>query len=276
MRISLLVDTTMHNLIGGSAFFNSDDIIFFQNVVVITTIVIIAITCLSLLRSRKRQENLKAAAPPAAAADAATIKKRNDDEVILRAAKLEFLERVGNRYGYRNSEKGYIDDWREREFPSLISPLQIITTPENTAISSAGSSRGRCSPAQKETATAATAIKSETTEKDNFLEQEVYLDYAGSALPTRSQLSQCLSTQQTQYQILANPHSMGGGHASDRTMVLLQRVKDEIRNHFGIYNDRLYLGENNDEEEEEKTTRTSESSSTAGSSSRRSNNKETK
>jgi molybdenum cofactor sulfurtransferase len=235
----------MHNfLIGGSVFFFNSDDIFFQNIVVITTVVIIAITCLSLLR---RREHLKAAAPPATA-DAAIVKRRND-EVILRAAKLEFLERVGNRYGYRNSEKGYIDDWREREFPSLISPIQIITTPENTA-ASGGDNRRRSSPAQKETATAATATATIPTERDDFLEQEVYLDYAGSALPTRSQLSQCLSTQQTQYQILANPHSMGGGHASDRTISLIQRVKDEVRNHFGIDNDRLYLGENNNEEEE--------------------------
>lgn len=223
MSISLLVDSMYYLIIGGSVYFNSaDDIIFFQNVVIVT-VVIIAIICLSLLlRRRKQQEHLKAA-PTIASADAAIIKKRHNDETTLRAAKLEFLERVGSRYGYRNSERGYIDDWREKEFPSLISPLHIITASDNA---------------------------SETTEKDDFLEQEVYLDYAGSALPTRSQLSQCLSTQQTQYQILANPHSMGGGHASDRTMVLIQRVKEEIRNHFGINHDRLCLGENNEEEEE--------------------------
>ena len=255
MSISLLVDTNMHYLTGGSVFFFISDDIFFQNVVVSITVVIIAITCLSLLRRRKHQAHLKEAAAPAA--DAAIIKRRNDDEVILRAAKLEFLERVGNRYGYRNSEKGYIDDWRESEFPSLISPIQIITTSENAAASGADNRR-RCSPAQKQTAVTTTL---ETTEKDDFLEQEVYLDYAGSALPTWSQLLQCLSTQQTQYQILANPHSMGGGHASDRTMVLLHRVKDEVRNHFGIYNDncRLFLDENNnDEEEEERERRTKE------------------
>mmetsp|Transcript_18112 Transcript_18112/g.27543 ORF Transcript_18112/g.27543 Transcript_18112/m.27543 type:complete len:1054 (-) Transcript_18112:76-3237(-) len=184
--------------------FNSDDN-FFRSIVT----AIIAIIFFKLLlhwRSRKRHFP--------------TITINQQYAYATLRSKLEFLERVGSRYGYSNSEKGFIDDWREAEFPSLIPPLQI--TPGNTI----GFNQN--------------VHKQPTTES---VEREVYLDYAGSALPTQSQLK-CLSKQT---QILANPHSIGGGLASDRTYTLMQKIKDKVRVHFGI-DDEIYF---DDEEQEE-------------------------
>ena len=70
-----------------------------------------------------------------------------------------------------------------------------------------------------------------TQEHNNAEEQlEVYLDYAGSAIPTRSLLTRISNTSA---QILANPHSLGGGLASDRTIKLMQLSKDCVIQHLG-------------------------------------------
>ncbi|KAL7485517.1 hypothetical protein ACHAW6_011117 [Cyclotella cf. meneghiniana] len=152
------------------------------------------------------------------------------------SAKLEFLERNKTSYGYPHSKKGFIDKWRPIEFPSLLPPLQILT------------------PARNQHYTQFDQGPFQTS-----IEPEVYLDYAGSALPTRSQLSrvfeQCMvlpktsssenpsSVHQTfdnfadeicQTQILANPHSLGGGIASDRTWKLMQQSIHRVMKHFGV------------------------------------------
>ena len=41
------------------------------------------------------------------------------------ARKADFIARVGDDYGYRSSPVGYIDEWRLKEFPGLIPPLQL-------------------------------------------------------------------------------------------------------------------------------------------------------
>jgi len=131
--------------------------------------------------------------------------QHHQDKVV---AKNDFLQRVGSRYGYANSKKGFIDNWRQLEFPTLIPPLSSqqqddsVTSPEE--------------------------------------EQEVYLDYAGSALPTSTLLSH-VSNINTQ--ILANPHSVGGGVASDRTLKLMQLSKDHVMKHFGIDKESFGLDE---------------------------------
>ena len=132
--------------------------------------------------------------------------QHHQDKVV---AKNDFLQRVGSRYGYANSKKGFIDNWRQLEFPTLIPPLS--------------------SQQQDDTVT---SLEEE--------EQEVYLDYAGSALPTSTLLSH-VSNINTQ--ILANPHSIGGGVASDRTLKLMQLSKDHVMKHFGIDKESFGLDE---------------------------------
>ena len=130
-------------------------------------------------------------------------------------AKLEFLERVGNRYGYSKSEKGFIDHWRPCEFPSLIRPLILQSHVAHHKQNKQNSSEQTKMPCPN---------------NNPEEELEVYLDYAGSAIPTRSLLSRISNTSA---QILANPHSMGGGLASDRTIKLMQLSKDCVIQHLG-------------------------------------------
>ena len=132
--------------------------------------------------------------------------QHHQDKVV---AKNDFLQRVGSRYGYAKSKKGFIDNWRQLEFPTLIPPLS--SQPQD-----------------------------DTVTKSLEDEQEVYLDYAGSALPTSTLLSH-VSNINTQ--ILANPHSIGGGVASDRTLKLMQLSKDHVMKHFGIDHESFGLDE---------------------------------
>ena len=150
------------------------------------------------------------------------------------SSKLEFLERNRENYGYPNSKKGFIDDWRLQEFPTLLPPLNA----------SSGCSHNK---QQHQTLTGS----------DCSSKAEVYLDYAGSALPTRSQLSriyeQCVlppSSETSELvegwntQVLANPHSLGAGNASDRTWKLMQQSIHRVMKHFGIDDDLLDVEEN--------------------------------
>jgi molybdenum cofactor sulfurtransferase len=124
--------------------------------------------------------------------------------------KRDFLQRIGKQgYGYRDTPGGYIDDWRPRELPGLILPLEQEML-----------SHDRLPRAQ---------WKRGTTTKDDEDERQVYLDYAGSALPTVSQLSAIHSA--AQHSIWANPHSTGP--AAWRTSLLLQQTSKKILDHFG-------------------------------------------
>jgi molybdenum cofactor sulfurtransferase len=115
--------------------------------------------------------------------------------------KMDFLRRVGpDVYGYRSTPGGYIDDWRPREIPSLILPL---------------SSSGK------------------DPEKE---EREVYVDYAGAALPTQMQWKEILA--HSSAQLLANPHSLGP--ASARTQRLIEHAKRRVLDHFSAHTGALY------------------------------------
>ncbi|KAL7543531.1 hypothetical protein ACHAXR_012843 [Thalassiosira sp. AJA248-18] len=153
------------------------------------------------------------------------------------AAKINFLERVGKKnYGYVTSKKGFIDDWRLSEFPTLIPSLKLPTHIHG---------QKQCSDqTNKYWESQHTGINC-----DGASEPEVYLDYAGSAIPTQTLLSQISH----QSQILANPHSLGGGMlSSDRTLKLMQMAKDRVMQHFGVQHETFGLdvldkdeGENN-------------------------------
>lgn len=117
--------------------------------------------------------------------------------------KRDFLSRVGKSvYGFRQSPLGYIDDWRPIEFPFLIHPL---------AYSRKKSGRSR---------------------DDQVLvdmdELEVYLDYAGSALPMKSQLERIYHSNTKS--VLANPHSTGP--AASRTLLKVKQAKARVLKHF--------------------------------------------
>lgn len=104
--------------------------------------------------------------------------------------KQDFLSRVGTTYGYKKTNGGFIDDWRPKELPSLQLPV----------------------------------LKNQINDSS---EREVYLDYAGSALPTASQLQKIY----TQYpDILANPHSTGP--SASRTSRGIEEAKKKILTHF--------------------------------------------
>ena len=111
--------------------------------------------------------------------------------------KKDFMKRAGDNYGYQSSPAGHIDTWRERGFPHLIPP-----------IANAADDAASVSPTS---------------------EPEVYLDYAGAALPSRSQLESIMSHYSTAG-ALANPHSTGP--AASRTMVLIEQAKKLVLDHF--------------------------------------------
>jgi molybdenum cofactor sulfurtransferase len=118
--------------------------------------------------------------------------------------KLDFKRRVGlHAYGYSSTPGGYIDVWRKQELPGLIAPLPAFSKQEETCYE----------------------LESTNIER---IEQEVYLDYAGSALPTQSQLKEIISTTTTLP--LANPHSIGP--AALRTKQYIEQAKKRILDHF--------------------------------------------
>lgn len=107
--------------------------------------------------------------------------------------KTNFLLRVGDAYGYKGTKGGFIDDWRPKELPCLQLPL------------------------------------SRNAEKDESdLEREIYLDYAGSALPTTSQLEAICSSESST--AIANPHSTGP--AASRTLMGIEHTKTQILKRF--------------------------------------------
>jgi len=107
-------------------------------------------------------------------------------QLSQRRRKENFLREAGDDYGYRNSELGFIDNWRPRELPNLLQP--------NCSFGSVP------------------------------CEREVYLDYAGAALPHRQQLQEIM--QGNLQNILANPHSTGP--AAARTSLAVEQVKKQL------------------------------------------------
>ena len=182
----------------------------FSAVIAVVSIAVISIAALTWWQwKRKKQES-------------SPTTQINDQRLN---AKTDFLQRVGDRYGYANSTKGFIDDWRLSEFPTLIPPLQLHHQTNQSFQKNPHNDHDR----------------------HECIEQEVYLDYAGSAIPTQTLLSR-MHDQSTQ--ILANPHSLGGGLASDRTLKLIQLAKDRVMSHFGIEHEAFGMDEldkNNDD-----------------------------
>ena len=113
----------------------------------------------------------------------------NNQRVERGIRKREFLQRVGNAYGYAASAKGHIDIWREMEFPALVQPMGSRT-------------------------------------RNGSKDQLVYLDYAGAALPAKSQLDAILGNSS----ILANPHSTGP--AASKTAMLIEQATKRVMDHF--------------------------------------------
>eukprot|EP00977_Amphora_coffeiformis_P012761 scaffold3226_cov160-Amphora_coffeaeformis.AAC.22 len=107
--------------------------------------------------------------------------------------KRDFLQRAGEDYGYRRSPAGFIDSWRATELPALVPPVE-----------------------EQQSSTTTTHQTNEESCR------EVYLDYAGAALPWRSQLEQIGN----QVSILANPHSTGP--AAARTARRMEHVQKRL------------------------------------------------
>ncbi len=107
--------------------------------------------------------------------------------------KHEFLTRCLERYGYRDTPGGFIDQWRPAELPGLQLPLTA------------------------------------SCQHDKITETEIYLDYAGSALPTKTQLSQIFA-HSSSHRVLGNPHS--GGPAASRSLVAIEEAKQRVLKHL--------------------------------------------
>ena len=142
-----------------------------------------------------------------------------DDMQLAVERKTAFVKKVGDNYGYNGSPGGHIDEWRPREFPNLISPLGLGEKYQD---------RDQCDP-------------SISKDSCNLVGREVYLDYAGSALPTASQLRSVCSLLQNNG-VLANPHSTGP--AASRTSLLVERAKKLIMDNFNAHPGKSYgIGE---------------------------------
>jgi molybdenum cofactor sulfurtransferase len=141
-----------------------------------------------------------------------------DHLMMTRNRKTEFLSRAGDDYGYRhNTDLGYIDDWRPKEFPSLIYPIGI-----------AGERRKDCNYFDYNDDDEGENENENDNDNDNDNEREVYLDYAGSALPMKSQLELGIKYN---HQIFANPHSTGP--AASRTLECIKRAEKRVLTHLG-------------------------------------------
>ena len=123
-----------------------------------------------------------------------------------RKRKMDFINKYGEDYGYKLSPAGHIDTWRSKEFPALILPIldQNRDYEEN---------------------------KRKETHHDEK-EAEVYLDYAGAALPASSQLQGAFLAMSTgELSLLANPHS--SGPAANRSLLSIQKARKLIIDNFG-------------------------------------------
>jgi len=152
--------------------------------------------------------------------------RSNTSSSGVRERKSEFLRRFGDDYGYAASPGGFIDAWRPVELPRLLRPADEPSLPSSKE---SGAATGE--PAEPHSM------------RNDEEEQEVYLDYAGSALPTRSQLrkiyyEQCCGGAQQQHLVLANPHSTGP--AASRTTRRVEAAKKRVLDHFNAQPGRLY------------------------------------
>ena len=149
--------------------------------------------------------------------------------------KKEFLQSNHGRmgYGYESSKRGHIDTWRSREFPRLIPPIRLQS--EKNDDNYPNDSNHNENQQQQQ-------------QNENEDEKEIYLDYAGSSLPSRTLLND-IHNMSLQYQILANPHS--SGIAASRSMEMIEKVKMKLLDFFNareagpMYHDLLTSGDDN-------------------------------
>ena len=173
-----------------------------SSIQIATTCLVMTFCCVFIIKQGRRSQTKPSAST------------RNESESTLTITqspicrrKEAFLRQAGNDYGYRQSPCGYIDNWRKHEFPGLLAPMEL------------SKERNRSTQTRRETSSDVITGQQE---------EEVYLDYAGSALPSRSQLEAIASTLSSM--ILANPHS--SGPAAARTMLLMEQAKTRILDHF--------------------------------------------
>ncbi len=141
----------------------------------------------------------------------------------------EFLKsnhgRVG--YGYKSSKRGHIDTWRKREFPGLVHPI-LIAGGTGTGVGAGAGAGNTNASTCNETAEIAAVGKerssSTSTSSKIIADLEVYLDYAGSSIPSLSLLNNIHSLS-SKYQILANPHSSGIAAARSKEGIEITKKK---------------------------------------------------
>ena len=138
--------------------------------------------------------------------------RKHEEHLQRQERKEEFQSRVHDDYGYASSPAGHIDSWRAKELPYLIAPL---------ATSSLSDDDG------DETTTYNNNNGDTYTSKQE--EAMVYLDYAGAALPTGSQLDRIHALSRSL--ALANPHSTGP--AAHACHLRVEQSKKAILDFFG-------------------------------------------
>jgi molybdenum cofactor sulfurtransferase len=165
---------------------------FVFDIVVVAVVLVVVLMTIQYLRCHGKQHKRRIS----------FLQVSTHQPTEYRKQKLDFIKRVGlDVYGYSFTPGGYIDDWRHQELPTLILPI-----PRSSSQSGKDIHKG---PVQDEL--------------------EVYLDYAGSALPTQSQLNEIMK-QTCTTMLLANPHS--SGPAAARTKILMEQAKKRILDHF--------------------------------------------
>ena len=141
--------------------------------------------------------------------------QQTNSDAFIRKRKLEFLSRVGNEYGYRNSPKGFIDTWRRNEFPTLLPPL-VVVAPRNGYVG--------------EYLQYFQSFTHQRNNNKNNNDLMVYVDYAGAGLPTQSQLIRAA----TSLPILVNPHSTTAAGGPSPSLRYMEQAKQRIWNHFHV------------------------------------------
>ncbi len=160
----------------------------------------------------------------------------NVEETGVVKRKREFLEsRHGKRYGYSScsqnqSQVGHIDTWRGKEFPSLIQPISLLK----------GEKQHKDNEGEHVILSKSIPERDLDIHRGSAPEAEVYLDYAGSALPSKS-LLEALHQQSMQKgcQILGNPHSTGP--AAARTHALIESTRKQVLDFFRADAGPMYL-----------------------------------
>jgi len=120
----------------------------------------------------------------------------------------------GKGYGYSSTPKGHIDMWRKSEFPTLIRPIPLLDQEQE----------GDTDIKQEKEVTVSTNRQSANDD-----ELEVYLDYAGSAIASKT-LLKAMYHHSIENQILGNPHS--NGPSASRTQESMEQVKKQVLDFF--------------------------------------------